>query len=693
MFKIIKSKILAFLAIASFAQNGGKDVLSDEQKAKLVENFGEVFTAKFVDGLEKEADSKESDFDLKSISDFNTQITELNSKLTAEKNKTVEQQKLIDDQKGIIDTLSNKADEGGETITTTVQADDNPPAAPGYLFGVVNPINAVDSKHPWNQRALAAISRNTGLAVVASESLDYTQLQSELGEYIVRHQEAIQSFIRVLPSVESFFPLRSGLQNKAVLVNMFMDEMSMPGNNSDTNFIEKGGFHFEPEILEMYDVEVNHKFSNLKKLEQQWIGYLNKEGSQAIKWSFVQYLVQEAVKKLHNEREVRRIRGRRVDRAIGATGPAINASTGFLHYIKEKIAGFQIKPFIVGEWTPANIVEYIFDLSMMIPQAFRDTGELVAYMSSDAKIYYDKNFEALYGANSNYTGSEERVKFIKSIKTVGLPNMGYSKRMVFTIEGNFNLYELESGEYYKFSFEQEDRKLKLWSDSKEGFAATRVGKKYASAAEQTYDNQYIFCNDVDEPADYYIEMDTNDAAPSASVHSSLKSVNNEAEVSITDIEDVATGAVVRLQCGTTLNKIKILKASPNFSLLATDWIPNIGDVIILQKRADGKFIEVQRLDATSQAIAIDDDDATPDLSAGDVFQTGVNTTATAITNFENASYDITYTIHGAGAGNASTIANAGNFVLTAAMTLAADAWIKLIKSRVDGKFYEVERSA
>ena len=96
------------------------------------------------------------------------------------------------------------------------------------------------------------------------------------------------------------------------------------------------------------------------------------------------------------------------------------------------------------------------------------------------------------------------------------------------------------------------------------------------------------------------------------------------------------------------------------------------------KRADGKFIEIKRETIADTAIAIAADDATPDVSGGTVFVTNANTGATAITNLDNATVGVIYTLHGAGTTNASTIANSGNFVLTAAMTLSAGRFIKFI---------------
>lgn len=109
------------------------------------------------------------------------------------------------------------------------------------------------------------------------------------------------------------------------------------------------------------------------------------------------------------------------------------------------------------------------------------------------------------------------------------------------------------------------------------------------------------------------------------------------------------------------------------------------------KRSDGKFIEVARnTAATSDALAFTADDTTPSVDGATVFVTDVNTEATAITALDDAVVGVIYTIHGAGSTYASTIANSGNFVLTAAMTLSEGHFIKLVKAE-NGKFYEVAR--
>lgn len=86
-----------------------------------------------------------------------------------------------------------------------------------------------------------------------------------------------------LPSIESIFPLESGYQDLATLVNIWLGEFSQAGNEeSDFDKVTKGSYEFDDETLRMFNVMFAHRFKNLKALEKTWIGTLNKEGSNPI---------------------------------------------------------------------------------------------------------------------------------------------------------------------------------------------------------------------------------------------------------------------------------------------------------------------------------------------------------------------------------------------------------------------------
>ncbi len=85
------------------------------------------------------------------------------------------------------------------------------------------------------------------------------------------------------------------------------------------------------------------------------------------------------------------------------------------------------------------------------------------------------------------------------------------------------------------------------------------------------------------------------------------------------------------------------------------------------------------------------DDTTPDVAGGTHFITSANTGATAITDLDNPVVGKTYTLIGGSATNSSTIADSGNFKLSAAMTLGLDDTITLY-CKADNTYLEIARS-
>lgn len=567
------------------------------------------------------------------------------------------------------------------------------------LLGMQGVMFALD--RPYNQRARAALLARQGILVQtrAESSIDYSTLKADLGAfYEVRWQDRLQSFLLKLPSLESIFPVESGYQDLATLVNIWLGEFSQAENTgSDFDNVTKGSYEFDDETIRMFSVMFAHKFRDLKQLEKTWIGYLNREGSQAIKWSFIEYILVETAKKLHNEREQRRINGVRREPDLNKAGSAMEASDGLYEFLRKKVDGFmdlkkekvvyQIKPFELGEITMANIGEKFYQGTSMIPAVLRDSGQLALYIPSYMLVWYHKYNELHYGQNQDYKAGMQYVKEYPSVRIVTIPNADNHCRIFWTMEGNINCYEHVPGEMYNFSLEQQDWTLKVWSIWKESIWARAVGFKYTSKAEMDYTRQMIFCNEYDRPATDFIDGE-KDKNPNVSVHTSVQTVANTTLYEITDIEGAEVGRAVAIRCGSTDRGVTIKKAG-KFELISAVWTPSKGDVIRLMKRADGKFIELGRSTAVEGLLKFPANSTAPSLEGGEEFVTDANTQATAITNFTGAADGVVYTIHGNGSEHASTMANSGNFVLTAAMTLKAGSFIRLVKS--GAKFYEVSR--
>lgn len=94
-----------------------------------------------------------------------------------------------------------------------------------------------------------------------------------------------------------------------------------------------------------------------------------------------------------------------------------------------------------------------------------------------------------------------------------------------------------------------------------------------------------------------------------------------------------------------------------------------------------------RLDAHTIAA----DDATPSIAGANIFVTSANTGATAITDLDNPLAGQQVVICGGSNANSSTIADAGNFNLSSAITLSLDVCIMLLV-QADNDYVEITRS-
>lgn len=721
-FKKFAATILAILGLTEWEKEEGKATLTDDQVTALQRyGFTEKFLGAFKEALandfQGEDETAETEGNTRQallqglLADTTARLTALQEQLENMQNDKAADVKAIAAKDKELATLRDKV----KALAAAAEEDPGKgamrPKAGGVTFdlnddkqlgGMPGEMYALD--RPYNQRARAALLSRHGHEIISqpmAQSIDYTRLTDDLGAfYRIPWQDRLQSFLMQLPTVESIFPLQSGYQDLATLVNIWLGEFSQADNTaSDFDNVTKGQYEFDDETLRMFDVMFAHKFKNLKALEKTWIGSLNKEGSQVIKWSFIEFILAETAKKLHNEREQRRINGVRKNPTLNTPGRAMEAADGLYEWLRKKIDGYtdidrnstvyQIKPFELGEITEANIGEKIYQGTGMIPAVLRDSGSLALYMPSYMVVLYHKYNELLYGKNQDYKADIMYVKEYPSVRIIPVPNADNHCRIFWTMEGNVQTFEHNPGEMISFNIEQQDWTLKVWSNWKESIWAVAVGFKYTSKDDMDYSRQMIFANEYDLSPAYFIEAPKDDN-PDVAVHNSVVTVPNTSKYSITDIKNAQVGQIITLKCGSTNYGVQIA-ASGKFSLLSEAWDPAKGDTIQLMKRSDGKFIEVARTPSAYDVLYFTADDTTPSVKNGNEFTIGTNTEATAITNLDDANVGEKYVIHGAGSTYASTIANSGNFVLTEAMTLSSGHSITLVAAK-DGKFYELART-
>jgi len=703
MNKELIAVLLGILGVESLEMQDGKISLSEAQVNKIKSNYKETFG--------KELKLENLEFEEGHASFTEAEIVQIEGALGAEPPKKEEEDDNNDDGSSAsdkalkqlearVDQMELDAETKDQTIkmlkenlgkvasqphTISLSKKKVEPVAAGgktmeekFIMGEEFPWNQVDASRPWNMRA-------AGLEVTGS-SLDIDTIIDDLGDYSRQRRDEIRSFLRPDDRLESIFPTIGNVNDEMVSLNIFAGEFTQAYQGTWT---PKGDFTIEDEIIKMFPIKIDHVFSELKAIETTWISDRNREGSNAYKLSFVGFLVKEMLMKAGQEDNIAAIKGVYQAPVSGEAGRYLNKMNGILQIFKNKIENLQIKPFELGEWTKDNILDYERDFVESIPEYWRDLPGMAIYVSLayiDAKYNKKKEVE---GRNINYDPAKSTVDNYENIRLIAVPNMGVSKRVFASPIGNIRQFEFIPGENKFVIIEQSKRETNVIIDYKKAIYPLAVGKKHTTVDTQDYETQLVWMNDVDEPVDYYVKMDEDETTPSVSLHTSIETIANTGATEITNIDDAEVGDEIRIKGGADTNSSTITDGG-NFDLTA-DWTAEKGNILILRKRSDGKFVEIDRIDETEDALEFTADDATPDVAAGLEFITSAtNSGALEITNLDNAVVGSEYTIFGVGGANATTINDGGNFVLQAAWTDLVGTYIKLYM-RDDDVLVEVER--
>lgn len=618
----VLQKIAKYLGKEELEVKDGKLGITEEETKNLKEFFGEDYdkVMAYVQGEAKADNNEEAAKELKNaIKELPADVAEA-AKTDKEEPNLVEAIKLLTEK---VNTMGKGAeDASGKKIDPVKVVPINSGVSNAtHLFGIEH--DFFSRKKPWNEMAatrkplearwdkeetpfmeefnryakdfagrINELHASGQISEIKATAVDFTGFSGTgWGEaYITRRQDALIAYLRDLPTVANIFPVQYGVQDKQAMTNHFLTEFSQAYQAGE---VYKGKHEVQPELAEVYDIMFKHLFSELKKLEREYIGYLNREGSQPIKWSFVEWLMAETLRKLHNEKEERRVRGYRIDPATGVAGHHLFAADGVLRRLRKYTESFQVEPFTdLKLYTSSTILAYVESMVEKVNLIVPSLRGMVLYMNEKHIPWYLAAYRTAYGKDLDFKGSMLEVKNFSIDGIQGVPNMGNSQLMWITIPGNIELYENLPGEMANFYFERRLENLIAASWWKEGTGAYMSGKKFADAATLAASgkkNQFIFVN--------YPVVDL--LAGATTVNGQLGDVfvtiNNAGATAITDITNAEEGKVYRIQCGGTTNATTIAKAN-KFSEISAAFIPTaVGDFLEVYYRAsDAKFIEVRR---------------------------------------------------------------------------------------------------
>lgn len=698
--------VTAFLAIDKIPIVEGKVGFSDDQEKKLKAQLSQESLDDLIKAFNQEIAANED------VQNFQAQI----SQLLAENNATVEDvataaaaaeqngtdlsaqfsqiKALIDAQTATINKLVGEAHPDSPLAQITGALNTKLKHSATHLFASTKAYDAFADR-PWNARA-------AGITVSAADYSDDLTIQKLNGDaqlFFRENPTMLQSLHRDNFGLPSFWPKRLKVDSTVVSGSVLTAEITQ---GRKFGWLPKNNQVIEPEEGRIFPVQIDAQWSGakLQEIEDSWLNFMNKEGSQPEKWSFVRFLVTELMKQARVEDRISTINGIYVKTPDNAeeAGKMINRQNGLLYQLwKAREITKKYRPFNVGAPTVANIYDYLHDpvtgIIELLPKDVKNAPGLKLYMEKKWWDAYKAKYKEINGQNMDYNGAPEYPENYSNIEVVPLIDMEGTGFMFFTFGDNIEILENIPAEKAAFKFQQILRDLHLMADYKLGVRLIHIGRKINPSEPEQFRVQSVWSNNmpifknsifapVFDPKSGEIKFDYKNLE----VHSSW-------DTDITTLSGVVEGQVVKIKGNTSMANAKNVKDNANF-LIEGDFNLKLGGTLTLRINENLKAVEMHRTTAPEVApelVPVEFDATVVDAAEGNTFvYTG--TADRTMTNIVNGYEGQTIRIYGNDEANMDlTFHTAGNINVGADAVLSAAAhYIDLTLD--NGVWYKVKLS-
>lgn len=413
-------------------------------------------------------------------------------------------------------------------------------------------------------------------------------------QYVIRRQDALIARVLKKRELTQWFPVRYGVQDRDLLFNTYFGELSQAYQKGE---IYKGDMKIENEMGYVDDAMIKIQFGPMKKLERMYIAYLNRDGSDPIKWSMIEYCLLHELETAQVEQNKRRVRGIYVKPETGVAGSYLNAGTGLLYTLLRYIHDYSIKPHddaTYRTYTAANMLdavqEFVSDVVTSLSEDM-DISQHVLYLNERHKPWWIKNIREKYHLDQDFTGPGSLANIVPDtdVHIVWLPYLGKLPLMLLDVPGNIQFIEYIPGEMLAVKMEEQMEMVRAWSTWKEGCGAAFTGRKFTTKEAMDandYEWQQIFVN---LPAvSIAAAVDGNDGFWHITD-------DDTTATSITDIANAKAGVAYCIEIGSDSGKKPSIAKSGKFANITEAYTPTkVGDYIMVILGSDGNFRELER---------------------------------------------------------------------------------------------------
>ena len=412
-------------------------------------------------------------------------------------------------------------------------------------------------------------------------------------QFVVLRQDALIARVLQVRDLTQSFPVAYGYQDRGLVFNAFFDEVSQAYQPGE---VFKGGMKIENHMGYVDDAMIKMEWGPMKELERKYIGYLNKEGSDPIKWTMIEYQLLNTLTQAQVEQNKRRMRGIYVKPEQGVAGSYLNAATGAIYTLLRYVHQYDIKPHAdetYRSYTQATFLsavqEFIADVRASITEDM-DLDQHCVYLNKNHQAWWIKNVRTTYGKDTDFTGPMGALNVVPdtTMHIIWLPYLGQLPFMMLHQPGNLQFLEFVPGEMLSIKMQEQMEQVRAWSTWKEGCSASFTGRRFSSKKDMdknNYEWQQIFIN-----------LFAATITDKVDAKNGFWQVTGTATTqdTYTGIEGAKAGVAYCIEAGVADHLPKLAKSGKFAAISEAFTAKAVGDYIMVILGNDGNFRELER---------------------------------------------------------------------------------------------------
>lgn len=708
-FKNVAALIMAVLGITKMPIEDGKLHFTEEQEAQLRKALGnDVSLEEVVKNMNQEladarlAEEAKNDNVLADLREEARKMLLAHGLAKEDADAAVENpQGTMGEVKGLLEGLIKANKDMDNRIQKLIkEAEDDSPEvlqaaknaiqhSKTHLFASGKAYDSFEGR-PWNQRA-------AGLTTYATDFSDSTQvekLQGDMELYYRENPEEIKSLIRDNFGLPSFWPKRLNVDDRVSDGTIVTAEITQARK---LPWLPKNKQRIEAEEGKIYPVQIDAEWLGftLQKMESSWLNFLNKEGSQPGKMSFIRFLLTELDKRARIEDRVSSIKGVYVETPEDATTPgrALSRQNGLLYQLWRAVhITKKVRAFSLGLPTTTNIVDYIDSMIKNLPDDVRGMAGLHLYLSPDWLQAYKRRYEQIHGTYSDYTGYPAHPKDYNNINFTPLVDLTGTDVMFITFDNNIEILENIPVEKSKYTFQTLLRKFYVMADYKLGIRFVHLGATVKPNDPDEFKVQTVWTNNAPVFKSDYFVIAYDDLTGKPKLPYSNIELDAGWKTNITEVTGTYEGQIIKIK-GNTGATGSVKHGSGKIVLTGSaDWSIASGGTLTLIAGANNVLTEIKRTTAPAEEPdpIVEFNATSIDANDGSVFQRA-GTGAITLNSILHGVEGQIITIKGIATHTTTINSVVGNISLASQAVLADPAdFVKLVK--VDGVWTEIERN-